>query len=492
MKGRITRTLLRSAQLSGLGGLGLVAITFFSFRLHLGLAPVSLCFLLLVVLQSLAGDFAASAAVSALAVVLLNYFFVQPVSSFRITSPLNGLELVSFLVTALVITRLVSKLRDKTASSQMHHQNLERLYQLAQQLLELEPEVSPGNELLDPFRGVFGVTAACLYDAVTPEFHEAGPSNQRLSEETRHAYMRGRDKDDRDHNVSIRCIRVGGKTTGAIGFEGIHDPELTAGPLTALAAALLERMHAFRSASRASAAIQVEAYRSVILDALAHEFKTPLSTILAAAGALREAGSLGPEHLEMAETVENEAARLGRLTTRLIRTARLEREEVKPWMELIDIAPILADTVEQYSRLSSDRRISVVKRCDSSEVLADPDLLRLAVSQLLDNACKYSPSGSPVDLIITRQKGQVAVRVQSRGAAITSTEKNRIFERFYRGAEARRMAPGTGLGLYVARKIALAHGGNLDLDNEDSMSEGATFCLTIPIQNERDDVAAAS
>jgi two-component system, OmpR family, sensor histidine kinase KdpD len=493
VKGRIdTKTLLRSAQLCGLGGLGLVALTFFSFRLHLGLAPVSLCFLVLVVLQSLAGDFVASAAISVLAVVLLDYFFVEPVFSFRIASPLNALALISFLLTALVITRLVSKLRDRTVSSQIQHQNLERLYQLAQQLLELEPEVAAGTEFLEPFRGVFGVTAVCLYDAVTPELHEAGPSHHWLSEETRHAYMRGQDKDDRERKVSIRCIRVAGKTTGAIGFEGIDHPELTVGPLTALAAALLERMHAFRNASRASAAFQVEAYRSVILDALAHEFKTPLSTILAAAGALREAGSLGPEHLEMAEMVESEAARLGRLTTRLIRTARLEREEVKPWMELIDIAPILADTVEQYSRLSSDRQISVVKRCDSSEVLADPDLLRLAVSQLLDNACKYSPPGSPVDLIITRQKGQVAVRVQSRGASITTTEKSHIFERFYRGAEARRMAPGTGLGLYVARKIALAHGGNLDLDNEDSMSEGATFCLTIPIQNERDDVAAAS
>jgi len=77
------------------------------------------------------------------------------------------------------------------------------------------------------------------------------------------------------------------------GFEGLEDASLTAGPLTALAAALLERSLAVRNASQAAAAAQAESYRSVILDALAHEFKTPLSTILAAAGALRESASLG-------------------------------------------------------------------------------------------------------------------------------------------------------------------------------------------------------
>src|ERR1700688_3304279 len=100
----------------------------------------------------------------------------------------------------------------------------------------------------------------------------------------------------------------------------------------------------------------------------------------------------------MGDTVESEAARLGRLTTRLIRTARLEREEVKPWIELIDVSSVIADTVDQYARVSAGRRIAVFKDCESSEVMADPELVRLAVSQLLDNACKYSTPGSSVTL----------------------------------------------------------------------------------------------
>jgi len=130
----------------------------------------------------------------------------------------------------------------------------------------------------------------------------------------------------------------------------------------------------------------------------------------------------------MAETVEAEAARLGRLTTRLIRTARLEQEEIRPWMELTHFTSVVADAVNQYSRLSGDRRINVLERCDSTDVLADPDLLRLAISQLLDNACKYSVNGSSVDLIIAKQDGYISLRVLSTGTPILSSERSHIFQ----------------------------------------------------------------
>src|SRR4029077_8011137 len=136
--------------------------------------------------------------------------------------------------------------------------------------------------------------------------------------------------------------------------------------------------------------------------------------------------SLGPHQLDMAETVESEAARLGRLTSRLIRTARREREEVRPWMELIDLASVLSETVDQYTRFSSGHVIAVVNECDSTEVNADPELLRLAVGQLLDNACKYSAPGSTVTLNIAREGDSIAVRVVSKGNPIPLHERSKI------------------------------------------------------------------
>jgi two-component system sensor histidine kinase KdpD len=481
----------RTTALCALGMLGVALLTFLAFRLHLSFVTASFCYLLLLVLESLSGDFASSALVSFLAVGCLDYFFVSPLFSFQVESPLDTLGLVSFLITGLVITRLVSKVRAGTESSRLQHEKLQRLYDLAQHLLTLEPDAKGGSRFLEPFCGVFSIKAACLFDAVSAEIYIAGNASDDLEKKTGEAFLHGKDYDDLDNGFSARCIRVGGRTIGAIGFEGLEDPSLTAGPLGALAAAHLERTHSFVHASRAAAAAQTESYRSAILDALAHEFKTPLSTIMTAAGSLREARSLGPHHREMAETVESEAARLGRLTSRLIRTARLEREEVKPWMELIDVSSVIADTVDQYARLSADRRISVVRDCESNEVMADPELLRLAVSQLLDNACKYSTPGSTVTLKISREQDQIVVRVLSSGNPIPSGERTKIFDRFYRGLDGRRVGPGSGLGLFVARKIALALGGGLDLDSEPGTPDGTAFRLVLPVpESERDNVAA--
>ncbi len=416
------------------GVMGLSGVTFAAFQFHAGFPIASFCYLVFLLLHSLAGNFLASALVSLLAVGCLDYFFVPPFLSLNVGNPLNTVALTSFLLTALIITRLVTEIREKTISSEVQHVNLQRLYGLSQQLLELSPEIAAGTKCLEPFLGVFGVRSVCLLDGLTEELHEAGHPHDLLQGETRRAFLRRENKSDQDLLITIRCIRAGGEITGAIGFEGLHDSNTTAGPLSALAAALLERMHACQTASRAAVAVQTEAYRSVILDALAHEFKTPLSTILAASGALREAGSLGPDHLEMAETVESEAARLGRLTSRLIRTARLEREEVRPWMELTDVCSLVADAVEQHRKLSANRRISVIKSCTSCDKLADPELLRLAVSQLLDNACKYSPVESAVELTVGRENQLVTVRVVSSGERIPAREKAHIFEHLPRAA----------------------------------------------------------
>lgn len=461
------------------------------YRLELNLATASFGFLLDLVLLCLAGDFASSVVVSVLAVGSLEFYFTYPRFSFQVQNPLDIVALISFLATGLVITRLVTKVRTRTESTRLQKEQLQQLYNLAQQLLALEPDVDGRHDFLEPFLEVFSLRAVCLYDALSSEVHIAGRAGVLLEEKTGQVFIRSRDMEDPELSISGRCIRVGGRTIGAIGFEGLETPELTAGPLAALAAAQLERTHSFAKASRAAAAAHTESYRTAVLDALAHEFKTPLSTILAAAGSLREADSLGPHHREMAETVELEAARLGRLTTRLLRTARLEREAVKPWIELIDVCSVIADTVEQYQRQSAGHQISVVKDCDSSEALADPELLRLALSQLLDNACKYSVPGSVVTLHVQRAGRSITLRVISRGNPVPSSERTKIFDRFYRGMDARH-THGSGLGLYVARKIAVALGGTLDLDNESAAAEGTTFRLTLPIpENENHDLAAA-
>jgi two-component system sensor histidine kinase KdpD len=415
------------------------------------------------------------------AVLCLDFFFTPPVFSLEVTDPLDILALISFLTTGLVITRLNTRVREEAEVSNRQRRQMDRLYQLAQSLLALDPEKTESTRSLELFRDIFGLRAICLFDAAKEETSCVGNLAPGLADQTRAAYSSGRDGEDVSSGVLTRCLRTGGNAVGAIGFAGLCDPELTAGALSALAAAMLERATTFRTASHAAAAAQAELFRGAILDALAHEFKTPLATIVTAAGGLRELGPLGPEQMDLAEMVETEASRLSVLTSRLLRTAQLDREEVKPQLELTDMADLVAVVAEQYSRQWTDRKLTVQKDAVAMEVMADPELLQLALRQVLDNACKYSVPGSAVRVSIRSQDEWVAIRTSNNGSHIRPHEQSRIFERFYRGAGTQHKAPGSGLGLYVARKIVHAHGGNLELERGLTEPQDTSFLLALPL-----------
>jgi two-component system sensor histidine kinase KdpD len=478
----LKKTLRRTA----IGSLGVAFLTLVCFRTHIDLASAIPLYMLLVVLQSLSGDFPSAAIVSLLSAACLDFFFTQPLFSFYMSSPLNVLALVAFVLTGLVITRLVTVEREQAKSSVLQKDRLDRLYKLSQQLLALEPEAMMTAKFLEPFRSLFGVTAICAFDSETAEIHTVGASNRELERKTREAYISGHDLNEPESHLSIRCLRSGaaGKMTGAIGFEGLQEPEESTGSLAALTAALVEKTKAFHKATLAAAATQAEEYRSALLDALAHEFKTPLATIMTAAGAIREAESVSPASEQMAETIENEAVRLSSLTSRLLRTARLDREEIQPRMELINLRSLAAQVADQFSGRSDDRQILFEASERAVEVQADPQLLRIALSQLVENACKYSAPGSSITIAVERQDDSVAVRVSNTGSAIPYNERTRIFDRFYRGAGVSSTTSGSGLGLYVARKIAMAHGGALDLEPQGQQKDKVTFCLKIPLVKE--------
>jgi two-component system sensor histidine kinase KdpD len=449
------------------------------YQLRANFAVVSFVYLLIVVLQSLAGDFLSAVMVSLAAVACLDFFFVEPLYTLTIARSVDAVALLSFLSTALVITHLVTRARTETRAALRERERLDRLYRLSRQLLVTQPEPNGTAKWLELFLGTFGSTAVCLFDADTAELHLAGTSKNQLPQRTRDAYVSGRDLDDPETGISVRRLQVEGKVHGAIGFENLEEPKLTGGPLAILMATLVERSRTLRHANEAAAATQAEVYRSAILDALAHEFKTPLATILTAAGGLSETGRLNPEQTELAEIVETEAARLGGLTSRLLRMARLDREEVRPRLENMEITATVGELAQQQALRFPDRQF----RCTQNgalEISADPELLRLAISQLLENACKYSSPGSIVGIQITEEPDDVVIRVTNTGSTVSARDRLRIFERFYRGVDANVLAPGSGLGLYVARKIAAAHRGHLELESEPDSGDEVTFRLTIP------------
>jgi two-component system sensor histidine kinase KdpD len=480
MKQRWLSRLLRMAAHIAFGASGVAAITAVCFPFHPDLAIPAFLYLLLVVLQSAVAEFAASAIVSVIAVATLDYFFVPPILAWDINRPLDSMALATYLATSLVITRFAAQARSAARVSESKRRALSLLYDAACQLLSLEPEAAADERSLRILRQVFGLRAACLVDANEPGAHMDGDSVHRLAERTRSAFLESQDYDDPHSRVFVRCLRVAGEITGAVGFEGLNDAESTLGSLATLTAGTLDRARSYQSASEAAAAAQAETLRSALLDAFAHEFKTPLATIITATEGLRQAGALGPEQSELAEIVESEASRLSHLATRLLRMARLDRAEVKPRLERKDLAALISRTTNQLRQQAAQRQVALDLGSERVEVMADYELLSLALMQLLDNALKYSSSNSVVCVRLEFGEGFASIRVTSEGVPIPAEERERVFERFYRGSSVGHAAPGSGLGLYFARRIVMAHGGSLDLDCQPSNGVDTTFCMRLP------------
>jgi two-component system sensor histidine kinase KdpD len=451
------------------------------YTLRLNLASASLLFLLAVVAQALSATFVSSVVASLIAAGFLEYFFVTPVLTWRIASPFDFIALVAFVTVSLVITRLTSKACNQASTAERRLKTLEQINRSSERLLALEPEPGLIPGILKTYREIFGLPAACFFDGDTAEAYMDGESRS-LSGLTRHAYITAADADDPIRRVSVRCLRSRGKVTGAIGFENLRDPEVTVRSLVAMTVATLDRAIAFQAASISAAQTRTEVFRAAVLDALAHEIKTPLATILAAAGGLRE--TAGASERELAEDIETEALRLTELTSSLLRKAEMECEQIQARMKSVDLPSLIESLVEKYARHYKDHTL----RFDCGEndiecVQADEELLRLALSQLLDNAVKYSQPGALIVVRLESHDQAVRVHVWNNGSSLLPADRPRVFERFYRGANTRHLVAGSGLGLYITKKIARTHHGTLTLDTPGDGLNGVAFCLTLPKEN---------
>jgi two-component system sensor histidine kinase KdpD len=241
----------------------------------------------------------------------------------------------------------------------------------------------------------------------------------------------------------------------------------------------LERSRAQEAASKAEAARQSDELKSTLLDALAHEFKTPLTAIKAASTSLLSSSALKPEQQrELVSIVDEETDRLSVLVTEAIQMARIEAGRVVLRRENHPVTDIVELVLDKLKAAAEDRKIQVDIPRDLPEVWVDAELIEVALRQLVDNAFKYSPPGSPVAVAAESRDERVIVSVADHGPGIPEAEQNRIFEKFYRAEASRHQIPGAGLGLVIAREIVHAHGGEIWV--ESTPGEGSIFRLSLP------------
>jgi two-component system sensor histidine kinase KdpD len=222
--------------------------------------------------------------------------------------------------------------------------------------------------------------------------------------------------------------------------------------------------------------------RSTVLDSLAHAYKTPLTAIRAASSGLGEMGHLSAAQAELVALIDEQAGLLGNLTTRLLTTARLDAGEVKIHATQVGVAALIEEVVASLKDRLASMKVAIDIPNDGLVLHCDRQLMVMLLTQYIDNACKYSIYGTTITIRAARTRAEVIFSVRSFGPVIPIADRERIFDRYYRSmahAETRsNRAAGTGIGLSVAKRVALIHGGSVWVTSDEV--EGTTFFAAIP------------
>jgi two-component system sensor histidine kinase KdpD len=458
-------------------GAVLALLTCVAFVLQTNLLTIGLLYLMVVVTVASLFGFWQASLTSVLAVLMLDYFFEPPLFSFSVESPAMFLALVTFEGIALAISRLQGRELRVAREAAAYRTGMEKLYELSRSSLLLDLRQPPGAQIVVLIQRIFDARAAALFDTYLGRQDRTG--DWRLDEQdlAKECFLRDAAKDDPQAQTSERLLRSGGKCIGALVVRGELNP-LVVDALAALAAIAVDRHQSFESEDRAEAAKQSEQLRAAVMDALAHELKTPLTAVQTASSGLLELGGLSEAQTELVTLIDDRAVRLNELCTRMLQTAKLDPIQVDLDKDEINVKELISDVLAGGHANRQESRIVVAVDDPALTMRADRKLLGMILAQYVDNAQKYSNPGTPIEIAASKSHGEVLISVHNVGPLIRIEERERIFDRFYRSPDVKDVVPGTGVGLSVVRKAAEAHHGHVWVISDEK--EGTTFFLSLP------------
>jgi two-component system sensor histidine kinase KdpD len=463
--------------------------TFCAYWLRLNLASTVLLQLLVVVIAALRIGFWQATLVSFVANACLLYFIVPPVFSFAISDPQNWVGLAVFEFTALLVSRLSTSAQLEAANAASRQREIERLYEFSCKLLLLDRRTALGRQVVLLIERTFEVQTVALYDCSSERLEHAGASDRKLEELAIHAHRSLNRLTNAEPPTFIDTLRVADQPIATLAIRGLSMTQMTFHAVASLTSATFDRWRSFENETKAKGERHTERLRAAVLDALARQFKEPLRTIQSASTAMLATQSLGAAEETLVSLIDSEIWKLDRLTSRLLQTSHLDSTEVRLHRELTPAAAIVRETL---SILADQLRAHPVRThgldC-AAEVLLDRDLMVTALSQIVDNAAKYSNPGSTISVSLEGGVEGMRISVHTVGPAIPKEHLNRLFERFYRSPRAQNQPPGSGLGLSVTKKIIEAHGGKVGVR---SGNDGNTFYLELPQERSGSETSATS
>jgi two-component system sensor histidine kinase KdpD len=423
-----------------------------------------------------------AACASLLATLTFNFFFLPPIGTLTIADPENWVALFSFLATSLIAGRLSAKAERRAQEAIARRQDIEHLYTFSRSLLLINGSEPFPKQLAQTLAEAFGLEAVVLYDRRAGQLFRGGPGDfEGVEDQLRDAARHGASFADPARRRVITAIRLGSEPIAALALQGAAMPDSVLQGIANLVAIGLERARAQDLAHQVEAARRSEQLRTTVLDALAHEFKTPLTSIKAATTALIADPAQPVEtRTELLAIADEEAERLKVLIDDSIEMARLDTEQIDINREPVAIAEIVREAIASVKALTAGRELNVDCEDRVPPIYADRRLVRLALTQILDNALKYSPPDKPVNIRIAGTDNEASVEITDHGQGISPEEQQRIFERFYRGKSTEQI-PGSGLGLSIASSIVHAHGGELTAASRPGET---TFRMALPLHEE--------
>jgi two-component system sensor histidine kinase KdpD len=249
----------------------------------------------------------------------------------------------------------------------------------------------------------------------------------------------------------------------------------------------LERIQLAEDMRATEVLAETEKLRTALLTSISHDLKTPLASILGNVSSLRKYGHLYDAETrdEMLEYAENETLRLSRFVDNVLHMTRIGAGSLQPTIEMIDLSDVVGSALKRIAKLLDEHDIRIEMPDELPMVPVDFVLTEHVLANLLDNAAKYSPQGSRIELRVSVRDRSVAIDVIDEGPGVPATDMARIFERFYRVKSGDHRPAGVGLGLAICKGFVEAMGGRVGVANRTDRS-GAIFTVELPLERERE------
>lgn len=486
--------MLRDYGIAGVA-VGISTVVCFAMFPFFELTNLVMVYLLGVLAVAARGRRGPAAAASILGVLCFDFFFVPPRFTLTVADVQYVWTFAVMLLIAMLISHLTVRLRSEAEAARLGQRRTALMHAFTQQLAGVRGTEQVLRVAVDHVADVFqGVAVALLPGATGPlEVKASSGGAAELGDKERGVaqwvYEAGQPAGAGTPSLptgdALYVPLLGDK--GAVGVLMVSSriPELLMGGQRLLLDSFahqiglaLEVDRLGESARKAELDAETERLRSGLLSSVSHDFRTPLAAILGSAGALLERESLcadGPAR-ELLENIQTESERLSRLVQNLLEATRLESGAVRIQKELFPLEEILGSALERMEKALRSREVLVDIPEDLPPVPMDGTMIEQVFINLLENAARHAPSG-PIEVSAKAEGAEVLVAVADRGAGLKEEDRERVFEKFYRG----KASPGAGLGLTICRAVVSAHGGRIWAESR--TEGGAVFRFTLPLES---------